>query len=203
MSLERPVGLMAVALALLVQGCGSRAKPMAPKLNLGMTRAELAREFPDLEGTSDISVGWKGMVSSVTVRDHHNKDLLFDEKRSEVVVHVAGGAVIRIRPQAKRPLRDVIAFLDKEIPALLRERGWREHTPFAAHWDQMSANKCVPTESNVLVRWELDVEREILPDSLEFGLKCDSLHLDSPASWFVTIRSGGGPMEAQPSVRGR
>jgi len=203
MSLERLVGVMAVAVALLVQACGSGSKPIAPKLSLGMTRTELARAFPDLKGTSDISVGWKGMVSSVTMRDHHDKDVLFDEERAEIVVHIAGGANIHIRPQAKRPLRDVIAFLDKEIPAMLSVRGWREHTPFAAHWDQVRTNKCVPTKSNLLVRWELDVERELAPDKLDFGLKCDSLDLDSPASWFVIVRSGGGELRTTPKVRGR
>jgi hypothetical protein len=46
-----------------------------------------------------------------------------------------------------------------------------------------------------------DVELEIAPDKLELGLKCDSLDLDSPASWYVTIRSGGGLLETLPAVR--
>ncbi len=205
MSLERPVALMAVAVALLVQACGAESKPIAPKLSLGMTAKELEREFPGIKRTSAISDGWEGMVSSVTVRDHHNNEVLLDEKTAEVMVDIStpGGASIHIRPQSRRPLRDVIAFLDKEIPALLSHRGWKEHTPFADHWYSTYENKCAPADNYKLVRWDLEVVHEFAPDMLEFAIDCDSLDLDSPASWFVTIRSGGGLLKTQPAVRGR
>ncbi|HRE89613.1 MAG TPA: hypothetical protein PK095_10805 [Myxococcota bacterium] len=190
--------LAAVLVALGLGACRSEPKPPIATLTLGMPYAEFEREFPGLK-TSRIGDGWDGPVASITIKDHGGEQVLFREAASEVSVgFYYDDATTHIRPLARRPLREVIAYLEKDIPALLSKAGWKEVHSLADHWYSVYEYKCGPGDRYKFVRWEMEVSGSIAPDQIEFGIMCESLDLDSPAGAFITIRSGGGSRETSP-----
>lgn len=186
---------------LVFASCSKESAPLTPTVTLGMTGSEFRREFPDLPETTQVSDDWKGRVSAITIKDHANESVLLREAESEVSVTLyrVAGASTHIRPLARRPLREVIAYLEKDIPALLSKAGWKEVHSLADHWYSVYEYKCGTGDRYKFVRWEMEMANSIAPDQIEFGIMCESLDLDSPAGAFIRIRSGGGSLKTSPS----
>lgn len=188
-----------VLLALVLGACGSDPRPLIATLTLGMTYAEFEKQFPGLE-TKGLGDGWNGHVASITLKDHAGENTLIREEKSEVsVTFYFDDATTHIRPLARRPLREVIAYLEKDIPALLGKAGWKEVHSLADHWYSIYEYKCGPGDRYKFVRWEMDVSVATAPDQIEFGIMCESPDLDSPAGAFIRIRSGGGSLKTSPT----